>query len=148
MASTLRALATAVLVLVALQSLRAADPRSVQGAKRISAADAAPFVGEWALALQGPNGPAAFTLSIGVQKETVTAEIASDVLGKQPITSMALVEKSLVLDYSFNYDGNPVTAVVSVTPDKEGKTTAQIDFAGGAYVMTGTATRKEATPSR
>jgi hypothetical protein len=30
-----------------------------------------------------------------------------------------------------------------LTPDTDGTTRAQMDFAGGAYLMTGTATRKE-----
>jgi hypothetical protein len=48
-----------------------------------------------------------------------------------------------VLGYSFTWEGNPVDAVVSLTPGKDGPMAAQIDFAGGAYVMTGTATKKE-----
>jgi hypothetical protein len=36
-----------------------------------------------------------------------------------------------------------VDAVVSLTAAEEGKLNAQIDFAGGAYVMTGTATKNE-----
>ncbi len=31
---------------------------AVQATPQVSAADAAPFLGEWTLALQGPNGPA------------------------------------------------------------------------------------------
>ncbi len=116
---------------------------TVQSTSQVSAADAAPFLGDWTLALQGPNGPGSFALSISVDKEKVTAEIASDQLAKQPISTMSLVDKSLVLGYSFVYEGNSVDAVVSLTPDKGGKTTAQIDFAGGAYVMTGPATKKE-----
>ena len=54
-----------------------------------------------------------------------------------------MADKSLMLAYSFTWEGNPVEAVVSLTPAPEGKTTAQIDFAGGAYIMTGTATKKE-----
>ena len=136
-------MALAVFVLAPVQGRTADGAAAAQGTRQIAAADVAPFVGEWTLALQGPNGPATFTLSIGADKDKVTAEVASDLLGKQPITSIGLVEKSLVLDYAFTYDGNPVTAVISVTPDRDGKTTAQIDFAGGAYLMTGTATRKD-----
>jgi hypothetical protein len=115
-----------------------------QPAAQVSAADAAPFLGEWALALEGPNGPANMTLSVTAEKEKVSAELGSEVMGKQPISTIALVGKGLVLNYSFNYEGNAVDAVVSLTPDKEGKTAAQIDFAGGAYVLAGTATKKEA----
>jgi len=114
-----------------------------QEAGKISAADAAPFLGEWTLALQGANGPATFTVWVTAEKDVVAAEIASDALPKQAIASISLVNKSLVLAYSFNWQGNPVSAVASITPDKDGKTAAQMDFAGGAYVMTGTATRKD-----
>jgi hypothetical protein len=116
---------------------------TVQGPASVSPGDAAPFLGEWTLALEGPNGPATFALSIKTEKEKVTAEIASDAIGKHPITSLSLVDKTLALGYSFTWEGNPVDAVASLTPDKDGKTRAQMDFAGGAYLMTGTATRKE-----
>jgi hypothetical protein len=114
-----------------------------QAAGQVTAADAAPFIGDWTLALQGPNGPGTFALSMKVEKEKVTGEISSDQLPKQPITDISMVEKSLVLGYSFTWEGNPVQAVVSLIPAPEGKMKAQIDFAGGAYIMSGTATRKE-----
>jgi len=112
-------------------------------ARQATAADAAPFVGDWSLTLQGPNGPGTFDLSVKVEGEKVLAEIASEQLPKQPITSITMADKTLVLGYSFTWEGNPVEAVVSLTPAAEGKTTAQIDFAGGAYIMTGTAAKKD-----
>jgi hypothetical protein len=114
-----------------------------QLAGQVTVADAAPFIGDWTLALQGPNGPGAFALSLKVEKEKVTGEISNDQLPKQPIRDMSIVDKSLVLGYSFTWEGNPVQAVVSLTPAPDGKMTAQIDFAGGAYIMSGTATKKE-----
>ena len=123
--------------------LAAPAPRVAEQARQATAADAAPFVGDWTLTLQGPNGPGAFDLSVKVEGEKVLAEIASEMLPKQPITSLTMADKAMVLGYSFTWEGNPVEAVVSLTPGAEGKTTAQIDFAGGAYVMTGTAAKKE-----
>ena len=114
-------------------------------ARPATAADAAPFVGDWTLTLQGPNGPGTFDVSVKVEGEKVLGEIASEMLPKQPITNVTIADKSLVLGYSFQWEGNPVEAVVSLTPAAEGKATAQIDFAGGAYVMTGTAAKKEKT---
>jgi hypothetical protein len=146
MRTFLRALAVGLFVLALPYAVRASGPAATgQATGQVSAAAAAPFLGDWTLAMQGPNGPATFTLSISADKDKdkVTAEIASDELPKQPISTISLVDKSLVLGYSFVYQGNGVDAVVSLTPDKDGKTTAQIDFAGGAYVMTGTATKKE-----
>jgi hypothetical protein len=116
----------------------------VQAGAQLTPADAAPFVGEWTLALQGPNGPGTFGLRVDVEKEKVVAEISNEQMPKQAITDISLVKKSLVLGYSFTWEGNPVSAVVTLTPAEDGKTTnAQIDFAGGAYIMTGTATKKE-----
>jgi hypothetical protein len=114
-----------------------------QPAAQVSAADAEPFLGDWTLALQGPNGPGAFTLSLKVEKEKVSGELLNEMMGTQPIKDISKADKALLLGYSFNWEGNPVDAVVKLTPASEGKMEAQIDFAGGAYVMTGTATKKE-----
>jgi hypothetical protein len=110
---------------------------------QVSPTDAGPFLGEWTLTLQGPNGPGIFGLRVDVEKEKVVAEISSEAMPKQAISDLSLVKKALVLGYSFMWEGNPVSAVVTLTPADDGKTAAQIDFAGGAYIMTGTATKKE-----
>jgi hypothetical protein len=110
---------------------------------QVTAAQAAPFVGDWTLALQGPNGPGAFELSVKVENEKVTGEISSEQLPKLPIREISMADKSMNLAYSFTWEGNPVEAVVSLTPATDGKVTAQIDFAGGAYIMSGTATKKD-----
>lgn len=130
---------TAILIAasLALQTPAAGPPGSV------TPTDVAPFVGEWTLALQGPNGPGTFDLSIRVEKDKPLADISNDAVPKQSITTFSMVEKSLSLGYSFTWEGNPVDALVTLTPSPEGPFKAQIDFAGGAYLMTGTATKKE-----
>jgi hypothetical protein len=124
--------------------LVAAGPASsaVQAAAQVTAADAAAFVGDWTMALEGPNGPATFDLSIKVENDKVTGQITGGTTAAQPFTSITKADQSLLLGYSFDYEGNPVDAVVRLTP-AEGKMSAQIDFAGGAYVMTGSATKKD-----
>jgi hypothetical protein len=127
-------------------AMAAAEPLTMiigQAGGEITAAQAAPFVGDWSLALQGPNGPGAFELSVKVEKEKVIGEISSEQLPKQPIREISMADKSLMLAYTFTWEGNPVEAVVSLTAALEGKTTAQIVFAGGAYIKTGTATKME-----
>ena len=114
-----------------------------QAAGQVSAADAAPFVGDWTLALQGPNGPGTFELFVKVEKAQVSGEISSELMPRQAIREISLVNKSLILSYVFTWEGSPVEAAVSLTPADGGKMTAQIDFAGGAYVMTGAASKKE-----
>ena len=116
---------------------------NAQSAPQVTAADAAPFIGEWTLDLQGPNGPGTFELTVKVEKEKVTGEITGGTLATQPIAEVSKADQSLLLSYSFTWENNPVDAVVKLTPAPEGKMNAQIAFASGAYIMTGTATRKE-----
>lgn len=132
--------------LVSARPLAAAGagvPDIQQAGGQVTAADASPFVGDWTLALQGPNGPGEFDLSVKVENEKVSADIASEQLPKLPIREISKADKTLNLVYSFTWEGNPVEAVVSLTPATDGKVTAQIDFAGGAYIMSGTATKKD-----
>ena len=114
-----------------------------QAATQVTAADAAPFLGDWSLALDGPNGAQSLDLSISVDKDAVGGSITGLGMGTQSITDVTKADKSLVLRYSFDYQGNPIPAMVTLTPAAEGRTNAQIDFAGGAYVMSGTATRND-----
>ena len=95
--------------------------------------DWSPFFHTWELAGRYP----------AILKDKVVGEIKSEQMPAQAISDLTKGDKSLYLRYSFDYQGNPVPTVVSLTPGEDGKTTAQIDFAGGAYVMTGTATKKE-----
>lgn len=134
--------------LLAMPTVAASDSSFVAftQAGQVTPQQAAPFIGDWTLALQGPNGPGTFAVSLKVEKEKVVGEVSSDQLPKLPVTSISMADKNLVLGYSFTWEGNPVEAVITLTPGTEGKTAAQIDFAGGAYVMTGTATKKEKAP--
>lgn len=117
---------------------------AIQSAAQVTTADAAPFLGDWTLTLQGPNGPGSFDLSVKVDKEKVVGEIANAQMATLPITDISKADKTLVLRYTFTWENNPVDAAVSLTPAADGKVAAQIDFAGGAYTMTGTAAKKEA----
>jgi hypothetical protein len=110
---------------------------------QITAADAAPFLGDWTLTMEGQNGPAVFALKVKVEADKVSGEIGSDQMAATPIADIQKIDKSIVLSYTFDYQGMPVGAVVTLTPAGE-KTTAVIDFAGGAYVMNGTAAKKAA----
>jgi len=122
----------------------AGSAMSTQTTSQVSAADAAPFLGDWVLALEGPNGPGTFTLSVKMDKDKPSAELVTEAMGKQAITDITKADKALLLSYSFTWEGNAVDAVIRLTPEAEGKTKAQIDFAGGAYVMVGAATKKDA----
>jgi len=138
------ALVSAAFVISALAPAAArADAAAPAAAVQITAADAAPYLGDWTLALTGPNGPGTFNLSVKVEADKVVGEISSEATELQKITSIAKTAKGMALSYSFPYEAMTVDAVVSLTPGTDGKMAAQIDFAGGAYTMTGTATKKE-----
>ena len=138
-------IATTALVAGLLTSLAApasAAHSFLAAAAQATVADAAPFAGEWTLNLEGPNGPAVFDLVIKTEADKVVGEIKNDQMAPTQITDITKSDKGLVLTYSFDYQGNQVGAVATLTPGADGKTSAQIDFAGGAYVATGTALKK------
>jgi len=120
----------------------AAAAADTQGAQ-VSASDAAPFIGDWTLTMDGQNGPALFALKLKVDADKVTGEISSEQMAPTAIVDIKKADKSLVLSYTFDYQGMPVGAVITLTPADD-KTAATIDFAGGAYVMNGTAAKKAA----
>ena len=139
-------IATTALVAGLLTSLAApahAGRRFQAAAAQATVADAAPFAGEWTLNLEGPNGPAVFDLVIKTEADKVVGEIKSEQMAPTPITDISKTDKGLVLKFSFDYQGNQVAAVVTLTPAADGKIGAQIDFADGAYVVTGPAVKKE-----
>jgi hypothetical protein len=107
-------------------------------------ADAAPFLGDWTLSLKGPDRDAAFDLTVKTEGEKVVGEIAAPEQQKEFIPEAFMAEKTLKMRYSFNYQGNAIEAIVSLTPGADGAIAAQIDFAGGAYLMSGTAAKKQA----
>jgi hypothetical protein len=104
---------------------------------------AAAFLGDWTLAAEGPNGPATFALAVKAKDGTVGAEISSEMQPLQQITDVTMSGASLVLKYLFDYQGTPVPVVVTLKPADD-KVGAQLDFADGAYQMSGTATKKKA----
>lgn len=140
---TAGALAATLLSAPALIAFGAEASVTWQAAAQVTPAEAAAFIGDWTLALQGPDGPGTFELSLTVEKEKVIGEISSEQLAKQPISTIGRTDKGLTLGYSFTWEGNPVDAVISLTPGADGKVKAEIDFAGGAYIMSGTATKKD-----
>ncbi len=104
--------------------------------------NAASFVGDWTISAEGQQGPVQIGLSIKVDAGKVVASLAMGQQDAQPITDISLNGKSLLLRYSFDYQGNAIDASVSLVPAGE-KYTAELAFAGGAYTMSGTAEKKK-----
>src|SRR3954468_19086298 len=118
----------------------AATPAAANAATPENAAD---FIGDWSITAEGPNGPAVFALSVKSNEGKVTADISSDQQPQQTITDVTKSDASLVLRYMFDYQGMAVPVVVTLKPAND-TVGAQLDFADGAYMMTGTAAKKKA----
>jgi hypothetical protein len=111
-------------------------------ANPVTPAQAAPFLGDWTLSLQGDRGPAEFALSVRSENGKVLAEIGSDQMPKQTVTDITRSADTMTLRYSFDYQGTPVAVVVSLTLDAD-KVKAAMDFADGAYAISGTGVRRK-----
>jgi hypothetical protein len=107
-----------------------------------TAENAAAFLGEWTVAATGSYGQTTLDVSLKVTDGKVVGEVASAATGKQPLADISKSGPSLVFVYSFDYQGMPIRAVVTLTPGDK-KVDAYLDFADGAAQFTGTATKKE-----
>lgn len=116
---------------VAAAATGAATPAAV------TPADAAPFMGDWTLTLESPMGPSAMAMSVKTDAGKVVASLSSDMMPLTNITDVTKTGPSLVLSYSFDYEGNAVPVVVTLTP-KADKLDAHLSFAAGAFEMSGT----------
>jgi len=136
-------LLTGVVVAVALLggARTSAQSPAPAASAQVTAADAAPFLGDWTLTVQGPNGPASYVLTLKWDKEKLVGELSSEMQPQQVITDISKSDKALVLNYSFDYQGTPVPTVLTLTPTPH-TMNVSFDFAGGAYEMGGTATKK------
>ena len=62
--------------------------------------------------------------------------------GKQAITDITKTGEMLTLKYSLDYQGNSVPVVITLTPAAE-TLKVSFDFAGGQFMLAGTATKKK-----
>lgn len=105
-------------------------------------AEATPFVGEWALGLDTPQGSMTMDLSVKNDAGKLAASLTSPMMmGAQAVNDIAVTGKNLVMQYSFDYQGQAIPAAITIMPDGD-KWKASFDFAGGQFVVDGTATRK------
>jgi hypothetical protein len=105
--------------------------------------NAAAFLGNWTLNGTGPNGPSTFALTVKAEGGKVLAEISGPQMPRQAIADISKTATALVLAFNFDYQGNPVPVALTLTP-ADGKIGLYMDFAGGAYVLEGGATKADA----
>lgn len=143
MASALLMTGATMSILIAAPTVVAAQ--STPARVPATAAEAAPFLGDWTLTVQGPDRSATFDLTVKVEADKVVGEISAPEVPKQFVPEAWMAEKTLRMRYSFDYQGTPVDGLIPLTPAAD-KVDAQIDFANGAYLMNGTAAKKAAAP--
>ncbi len=116
---------------------------AVSGAAQAPAAAAAPFVGNWTLGLDTPQGAMSMDLTVKNDGGKLAGSImaAMIMVAPQPVSEIAVNGKNLVLQYAFDYQGQAVPAAITIMPDGD-KWKASFDFAGGQFVVDGTADKK------
>ncbi len=105
--------------------------------------NAAAFLGIWTLSLEGANGAAALDVTLKNEAGKIAGELSSEIQANQKFSEIIRQGTGLVMRYTFDYQGNAVDAEVSLTPAGD-KMNAKASFAGGAFVMDGTAAKKAA----
>ena len=108
--------------------------------------NAAAFLGNWTLNGTGANGPASFALTVKTEGGKVLAEITGPQMPRQAIADISKAAAALVLAFNFDYQGQPVPVALTLTP-ADGKIGVYMDFAAGAYILEGAATKAESKPT-
>jgi hypothetical protein len=116
--------------------------RTVSAQAAATSADAAKFIGAWTLGLDTPQGAMSMNLTLKDNAGSVAGSLTSDIApDAQAITDITKDGDKLVLRYSMDFQGQAIPAQITLVPAGD-KYTASFDFAGGQFVMDGTAVKK------
>jgi hypothetical protein len=125
--------ALALTPVVTVEAQAPAPPASAADGKA-TPQNAAAFLGDWTLNGEGPMGAATVSLSLKVEKDVLKAVVA--ITAPEEVTDLERVGSTLVLRYNFDYEGNPIPVVLTLTPAAD-KVNFVMDFAGGAAQIAG-----------
>ena len=101
---------------------------------------AKPFIGDWVISTgQGIS----LSVHLAAADGKLSGEVSSEQTGTSKVEGFIKYDKGIALTYTMDYQGTPVAVVVSLEPDGE-KTWAYVDFASGAFKLSGEATKKKA----
>jgi hypothetical protein len=104
--------------------------------------EAKAFLGDWVIAVQAPDGPANIALSLTTADGKVVGKISSSSQAETVITDITRDGASLLLRYTFDYQGMSIPTNLWLTPDAD-KVNADFSFADGQFEMPGVGTRKK-----
>lgn len=135
----MRHVSSAIVAAVLMGAALAAAGRDQAASTPATPENTAPFHGEWTISANGSYGPITMTVTVKAADGKVVGEVV-DPNGKHTAEA-SKSGTSLVLSYVFDYQGNPIDAVITLTPNEKA-VAANLDFAAGAAQFTGTATKK------
>jgi len=112
-------------------------------AQAVSPADAAPFLGTWAITLQTPQGALEQTVTLKTTNGKVLGDITSPLQqGSQPIDEITKSGNDLVLKFQGDFQGTAFAAAITMTLDGADKANCTFGVMNGQFVMQGTAVKK------
>ena len=139
MSRCVRPCLTAILVIVSSSFL--AQTIAGRAQAPASSADAAPFVGDWAVNLSTESFQNVFLLSVKTDGGKVTATITSQAQPTVNVTDISMSGKSLVLKYMSSFGNTPISNVLMLTPQGT-ELGARLAVMDGQYEMNGTAAKQ------
>lgn len=124
---------------LAALTLLAVPSTGVSAQSQLDASQATAFMGSWSLSFDSPQGTLVMELEVTNSSGKVAASIGSQMMGggMQEVTDVSLAGGSLVLQYDFDAQGQIVPVALTLAPDGA----ATMDFADGAFTMSGQGTK-------
>lgn len=108
-----------------------------------SPADMGAFMGAWSVMLDTPQGAMEQNIAFKEEAGKVVAELSSAI---QPdtmtVTDVTKQGADVVVKFAGNYQGNAFDAMITMSPDGDGKAKVIFDVNGGQFSMTGVGTKK------
>ena len=142
MSRSLRVSLTAILVLVSSSFLaQTIAGRAQAPASPATVADAAPFVGDWAVNVSTESFQNVFLLAVKTDGGKVTAIISSQAQPTVNVTDISMSGKSLVLKYMSSFGNTPISNVLVLTP-QGAELGARLAVMDGQYEMNGTGAKQ------
>jgi mono/diheme cytochrome c family protein len=120
---------------------QAPAPAARAGAPAVTPEQAAPFIGEWAVAVSMNTFEATFGVSVKAENGKVTGAVSSAGQPTINVADISLAGKSLVLKYFTDMQGTAVSTVMTLTPEGQGLR-ASMAVMDGQYEMAGVATKQ------
>jgi len=105
-------------------------------APQATAAEAKPFLGDWTINADSPMGPATMQLTVTETPDGVRAKMKGGEQGESDVRDVRAQARSVVLRYTFDYQGQPIPTVVVLTPEGDALR-ADFSMMDGQFEMKG-----------